>query len=89
MVRLILDIVEDVRGSGTHGKASWKVCVLEENREVLGSFSLATFAQVSALQRRLEEYGFELKVLDPDKRNCDFVLQPVDTSHDTTRDDEA
>jgi hypothetical protein len=81
-VRLLIDIVEDVRGLAAPRQESWTVCVLDESRQVVGSFSMTSFAHVSELQRRLAEHGYRMKVLDPDKHHCDFVLQPAGDAAD-------
>ena len=74
MAGLILDIAESVRGVGATGQEGWKVCVLDERREPFAHFGLASYSQILELERRLAPHGYRMKVLDPEKNQCDFLF---------------
>lgn len=59
------------------GPRNIHVCVRSpDNDENIISFNLATYSEVQELAREIELLGYELKLLHPVLKHCDFVLEP-------------
>lgn len=68
--------------SDTGSEQIWTVCVFDERHQAIASFEMTSLEHVRELQGRLEEYGYMMKILDPDSRHCDFVVRP-DAMHES------
>jgi hypothetical protein len=54
----------------------WHVCVRSPDGEDLISFYLGSFKDIDKLAREIRSLGYELKMLDPTLKQCDFLLEP-------------
>jgi len=56
---------------------SLHVCVRSpDDYDNIISFNLATYQEVQKLALEIEALGYELKLLHPVLKHCDFVLEP-------------
>ena len=60
-----------LKGKGLH------VCVRSpDDHDNIISFTLGTYKEVQDLAREIEALGYELKLMHPVLKHCDFVLEP-------------
>jgi hypothetical protein len=53
------------------------VCVRSpDDHDNVITFTLGSYQEVTKLAREIEELGYELKLLHPILKHCDFVLEP-------------
>lgn len=74
--RVMQAIKRAVAASGSSRRAL-HVCVISpDDEDDIISFTLGSYKEVQKLTLEIKELGYELKLMHPVHKQCDFVLEP-------------